>query len=403
MSRYRRNPSSLADLGSAWVSVGPTRGAQSAGALTSFLRGRTPHTQRSYQFAVLDFWRWLAQRRGRVLLPDEVLPDDARAYADHLLERRDGGALTKLVDTGRDLDARIYRYLLDRPGSSVSNIASALSVASYELPNLQQQLDKLVVQNVLERSPRIEELRKQPEYTRLDVEPDPAIFRYRVRLQQTEPALRTALTRLHALGSFWSELHLSKVALSDPWPSVIRPLALRASQERTPARRMPTELARRLWEVASGPSVQSTRDRALLALLTLPDLRVQHLVALRRSDWDGDVLHVGERDVPLPALARAALEDLSSKLLELEQDRSKRGKPERGLLDQAAPLVPAIGYWGAHASQDPLRSMRPYAVTQALHALAERAGITRGSAEFKLVHAAALRRVALSTPGQEAA
>jgi hypothetical protein len=401
VARYRRNPSTLADLGASWIEVVSGRGTLAAAGLTSFLRGRTPHTQRSYQFAVLDLWHWLVARRGRVVLPDEVSADDVQAYTAHLQERRDGGVQRKLQD-GRDEHARIYRFLLDHPHRDASTIASSLGI--YDRARLQGQLDALVRQLVLERAPRHHQLRQQPDRKRLDVPIDPAIFRYSVKLQPA-PALATVLTRLRALDSFWHELSLVKAVITNPWTAAIRPLALRAAQERTASapRRMPAEMARRLWDAASGDSLLAVRDRALLALLTLPDLTVQELVALRREHWQGDRLQAAEGTaITLPAVARAALEALSTKLSVLEQERVTRGKDVRGWLEPDAPLVPAIGQWGAHAERDPLRSMRPYAVTAALHTLAERVGIARGSAEFKLVHAAALRHVVLQ-PSEDVA
>jgi integrase len=227
--------------------------------LTFLNRKQNRNTQRSYAFAILEFFGWYEVKKGRIPVPHEVRRVDAYAFSQYLQERTVGLDEYRLAqDPERSMDLTIYRFVKGSPGARIDAVRKKLladsrfteqvtflagarkqtmRVLSIEAaeprgdeldayiaahgrppPNgLDLRLACLVDHNLLRRSPSVRQIRTQQ--AGLDIEKsnraqidwriDPAVFAYYVDTHTDAVGAEranTVMTRLGALSSFWKYL-----------------------------------------------------------------------------------------------------------------------------------------------------------------------------------------------------
>ena len=121
-------------LSDAWTRQGE-RGARFVRALRGFFAPLSPETQRSYLFALLELYDWIAERRaGRLPTPDLIDSTTAADYAQHLRTRDISIIEMRLrSDPERKVDYAIYQAVKRAPGAQIQAIFAALPRADSRL------------------------------------------------------------------------------------------------------------------------------------------------------------------------------------------------------------------------------------------------------------------------------
>lgn len=416
-----------------------------------YYAAKSPETVRAYRYAVAEFFEFLAALRGRVVPPHEVTRKDAFDYAEWLgnrgkvLSRWNFGVdVEKLKDGDREGELAVYETVL-RLGSAArfSQIARGLPLKiRKEHPTaggfpvaegwLRATLTSLIQQNVLERSPKMVELRRVEPRAGLDPSNpiDPDLFLYMP--VPLEPVSRATIElRLTACSSFWKVMTRGENAgekalldydvFEDALSRVRKGLSHSkrvSSQERRPT----PELLRRLIQVADGPRLVDKRNVALLWFLLLTGGRITETLELRkgapRSEHERKTfpgwLELGaspvvvfrgkgnkRRRVQLPRVALQALVAFWTALAGRFPKGVSREDPRyryRLLLEEPdAPLIPPIGLWGRnHVVEDDdwhyRRSLGRSAVSMLLCRLTRQAGFTED--ERRRIHPHGFRHAA---------
>jgi integrase len=417
----------------------------------SYFAAKSPSTIRAYRFAVAEFFEFLAAARGRVVPPHEVTRKDAFDYAEWLGNRGRGALhgrwnfgvdVEKLKDGDTPDELAIYETVL-RLGSQArfSAIARGLPPKTRRAHSKEGRFDEewlrdrlrfLIMQSVLERSPKMVELRRVQPRAGLDPENpiDPDTFLYMaVRL---EPVSRATIDlRLTACSSFWRVMCRGENAgqkalleydvFEDALGRVRKGLG--HSKRVSAAERRPTPaLLRRLIQVADGPRLVDKRNVALLWFLLLTGGRITEALNLRRgpprSEYERKTfpgwLELGPRPIVVflgkgnkrrrVQLPRVTLEALMAFWAALRSKigpnltRDEPGYRYRLLLEEPdAPLLPPISLWGMNAVDAAddwgyRRSLRRPAVSMLLCRLARRAGMSE--AERRRIHPHGFRHAA---------
>jgi site-specific recombinase XerD/transcriptional regulator with XRE-family HTH domain len=447
-----RASTTFSSLAEAWRSQGE-EGSRFVQSLSAFLANVAPETYRYYQFSILEFYDWYKENYGALMLPKQVLHDQAQRYVAYLRSRPIGIIETRLKnDASRGIDNAIFEFVRRRPGARYDEILAMLESrtdlyveTTIPLPDgrttvermlpadvqpgkLDRYLACLVERKVLRRSPTIEELRQQDRtmMNRLDQRVDPSIFTYHVpEIPRGMERSGTVRARVAALSSFWSFLIKSSgentgakaLIEHNVWTLPLDRLSESASSqaEATKIKKTPDEGI--FWAIfnttkdAQGiPSqkLEDVRDRFLLLLLYHLALRANEVTQLKRLNLrpgNPPILEVtGKRSkkrfLPVPKPVMDALAELDNKLAELAEHAEKQNpgvisRPGR-LLEGDAPLVPAVSRWGC-ASASPRASYEDgitrQAIAMMLRRRAERAGIGHKSVDFAKVHPHGIRHM----------
>ena len=430
-------------LAEAWRAQGD-RGARFAASLLAFLRVHAPETQRSYAFAVCELWDWLAERQGGKLPPpDRVDRATAADYLVWLRTRRAGVLETRLrADPASALELAVLELVRRVPGVPYADLVAALqrlasapskagraSALAERVRDVERApagwdryLASLVERRIVRRSPTMAELRRiDPTLlSRLDERVDPALFRYYPADLEARGVERygTIRARLAALSAFWGHCiersgeNTGEGALlaHNVWSEHLDDVGPVASDQARVHRAKTTPTAATFEKLLATtrdqhglPSTRldDLRDQLALLLLWHYGLRATELTSLRRDSLSITsprmLTIVGKRNrvrrFPLAPAVAEALAAFEGRLRELAFDDQAedgiRSPRLAALLEDAAPLVPAVSRWG-EASLSP-RAEREDGITRQAVAMmlrrrAERAGIAPGSEEWSTVH-----------------
>jgi len=358
----------------------------------------SPHTIRSYRFAVLEFFEFLASYRGAVVQPGDVARADALEYVDWLEQRGEDGSKfgfdlfeQRLTDRGLVELLEIYR-IVRRGTVRFTEIAAATPEAirrahrprpEEELPIdpiwLGGALRQLIQLGVLERDPKYVELRQMDPRAGLDAPVHPDTFRYLV-VVPTPVSRATIAQRLKALSSFWQHLargdrkqqplveyNVFAGAVERVGRGLNRERLVR-SAEKTPD----AALIVQLLEAADGPKLVNKRNVALLWFLVLTGARIDETLSLRRDaphtererkEWSGWLDRTTtpptvvltrkgnvQQRLPMPQKALDALQTFWDTLEDRASDDRESPAYRFGLLrrEPDAPLYPPCSLWGVN-------------------------------------------------------
>lgn len=397
--------------------------SQEDDAFVSYMGALSPNTRRAYAYSITEFFEWLAAVHGHIVPPHNVTSQDAQGYVEWLANRDFTLELAKLKDG--DAQERLVLYeIVQGLGSGPARLQEIVErVPSYlrtqhpgtkggEIDRawLSHELGRMVLHQVLTRSPSIEELRRDnPQIgitehlvdipkkggglTAVSYE---EVYNYSVPVGR--PVSRaTAVLRLSALSSFWQALSLPDRQDTEPLIKydVFAPVKKRVSRGLSAERRLGAqkqnqltpEIVQALLVATDGTSLSERRDAALLWFLVLSGVRINEALQMRRSDppraeenrypgWfeltsDPPTFVIirkgGKRQrLPYPSYAlralvafQAALEDAAAPRAAQSERKGQPGyiAPDsarwryRELADQPdAPLFPSLEFWGANST-----------------------------------------------------
>lgn len=407
--------------------------------LAAYAGTLAPATRRAYAFAVTEFFEWLATARSRIVPPHEVLRQDAQDYTNWLATKPFTLTEEKLRDGDQELRLRIFGAVRKLGSADRRSILAMLAEPEMDLPALSHELGRMVLHDLLVRSPTMEELRKiEPrlgiDLFEMDDTPIGDLFIY-----QTPPPVpvgrSTILQRLAGLVAFWDVL--AQGENTDDGGAIVRYNIFRQVRERvsrgsatersaaSASQRMEPALVPRLLDAAEGDTLIELRDLALLTFLLFSGARISECISLRRSPppaseqarWRGwldpytepATVHVRRKGnkvarIPYPPIAMAALSRFHAEL----KSKGGNGQGQRERLYNLAhmpdaPLFPPVELWGANsernyteykpnANHDYRKGLSRPGANAALKRMGRRAGFT--DAELKQVHPHALRHFA---------
>jgi len=442
----------LARIAETWR--GTTRGGAFFDALRTFLSSlRSEKTRAHYAAYLIDFFDWHELRHSRLALPEEVTRERAFEYMNWLRDIASVDELKeyRLKKSGRKLALAVYQFVRRHPGAHIAEIrielerdptwivhkdgARVLKLEEDDAYGLDKELGCFVAEHALAREPSIDDIRhgrvqtgdrRDPRQAGIGYRVDPDIFAYypashAARARQAS----TITTRLRALMTFWAFMMDSGENLGsrdallryNVWGKPAKQMGResKAQQGVHRAKKTPTlDLFNRLLgttyqsvgEGAIVPSQQldDVRDRALLLFTVYIAPRVSELTSLRRGDvtWGTEpaVELFGKgrkkRLVMIPPAAYQALLDLTHKLEEraAAAERARKGVLGTELLQNGAPLFPAVKRWGCQADRERTDRLSTQAIDKMLHRRAEVAGMAPGSDEYGKMHAHGIRHLA---------
>jgi len=440
----------LGSLRARWQRDDPARGGAFAYYLDNFFgQLQSENTRRAYCFAVLEFWDWYEiVHPGSSPTPDRIERRDAIAFSDWLATRQfglDEVRLKKDPAPRSRLEAAIYAIVKSRGSAHIADVrgsllripeftgtsfpASTVLIEASDPLGLDKLLACMVEKKLLVREPSVEELRRRDPtlQNRLRERIDPDLFTYQIDLHtKARGAAERASTiaaRLTALSALWTYLIEQtgentgqKPLLSvNVWTSALHQMLGIATSHRAVASAAKTPdvaLFQRLLDTTGGgPPLQAqpledVRDRALLLFMFYTGVRADEVGHLRRVDVARDVVTVvgkgrRTRAFRVPEPARRAVDELTSKIAMLASDAERRhpGMVPRmaRLLQDEAPLFPAVARWGCnaysvHRAEEPGLSRQAIAMMMRRRGVA--AGIAPGSPDFAKLHPHGLRHLA---------
>lgn len=417
---------------------------------------KSPRTLEAYRFAVAEFFEFLARERRRIVPPHEVTRKDAFDYAEWLTHRGEGRwdfslEGEKLEDGDRKEDLAIYEAVKRVGRGSIADIARELpyDVRRAHPPSqhptatklveetwLESRLVALVKEDVIVRSPTMEEVRREQPRAGIDEPVDPLLYSY--TCVAVRPVARsTVYLRLSALSSFWKTMQKGENAdkatralldynvFEDALAAAARGLS-QEKRQASLAKRPTPELIGRVVAVADGPRLVNKRNVALLWFLMLLGTRISETLLLRRGEprtAEERLRYPGWLDrttepvtvvlrrkggrterLALPSYVLAALGVFWQHLAELVPDAvgtdDHRFRYKLLLTEPDAPLFPPIGLWGANAAAEAgahglwgyRKTLRRQSVQMMLKRLSKRAGLT--DAERFRVHPHGFRHLA---------
>lgn len=386
----------------------------------SYIGHLSPNTRKAYAFAITEFFEWIARKYGRPVPPHAVRRQDTFDYVNFLANRPFTLEREKLTDGDHELRLALYDAVVARGGRDVPqlDIMAALPAGTLPKPDdleaqdkqqrqVAHELGRMVLHDVLARSPTMEQLRAEHPQAgitmfEIDAGPDGSfvhlrdVFRY--SLPPARGAKRTTISaRVSALSSFWDVLSEGEnVPGGEPilqhniWKEAKRRVSKNLTTERKQAavdQRVPPEvIAKLLMASQIEGGLLYMRDRALLMFLALTGARVSEAIQLRREppilpeqNWPGwfmpnhdppsiEVTRKGGKKMrlPYPPLALRALTEFQT-ALELNaappsaqwdnpgtENYIPRDDPQwrwRDLTRYDAPLFPPLYFWGANSSR----------------------------------------------------
>ena len=316
---------------------------------------------------------------------------------------------------------------------------------------LAQRLACLVKARTLTRSPSISEIRrgafdaglKDPSQAAITEPIPPEVFSYRTpEVQTPEGADRASgiAARLTGLSSFWEYMMNNgenQQGASEPllrfnvWAAPLKEASRQAPSHQAASRARktpnfalflrilattfyhtygPGEPALRAAEAAfwgkplSAPlrreRFNDVRDRALLIFMAQTGARATEVGRLKNRDVAGDppvVSVLGKRGkrraLLLAPPARSVIQAMRREIAQIARSRTLRGERAATLLDERAPLLPAVSYWGANNWKASETGLTRPGIAMVLRRRAERAGIEPGSADFARAHPHGLRHL----------
>lgn len=362
---------------------------------------RSPSTLRAYAFAVAEFFEFLARYKGKVVAPHEVTRRDAFEYAEWLSNRGEGRwdfslEAEKLKDGDRDEDLAIYQALQKLGAANIANIARTLprkviaahppaevQIATKVIDELwlENRLVRLMREDVIKRSPTLDEIRREYPRAGFDDRVDPLVYEY--TCVPVRPVSRSTIAlRLSALSAFWQVMQKGENAddkkralldynvFDDALKAVTKNLTA-AKRTASMSKRPSAELVGRIFAAAEGPRLVDKRNVALLWFLLLMGTRISEALNVRRAepptekdrlkypgwlDRSSDPVTVvlrrkGGQDgiLALPSYVLASLTAFWTHMAELAEG-AEPGEPRyryRLLLRESdAPLFPPVGLWG---------------------------------------------------------
>ncbi len=400
---------------------------------------RSPTTRRAYQFALAEFFEWLARSHERIVAPHEVSREDAFRYAEWLGSRGKPPfdyslEAEKLKDGDRADDLSIYEIVQKRSRARLSEVARELPRAlrrehpaegeqqATELVSeawLHERLTRLVAERVLVRSPTMTTLREEdPRAGRDRDEPiNPDVYLY--TCPAVLPCARSTIAlRLSALSSFWRILQrgentgpkalLDYNVFEDALERVTKGLS--AEKKVSSLERRPTaDLIERVLAEAEGTHLTHKRNVALLWFLLLTGARITETLRLRRAEPPARdrqrypgwldmstsppvvvLIRKGGKPqrLPLPAPVLVALGVFWSELAKRVPEGVRQADPgyryKLLLREPDAPLFPPLTLWGKNVPgpEGPdgpwqyRKAMRRQAVQMMLCRLSKKAGLS---------------------------
>lgn len=393
---------------------------------TSYIGHLSPNTRKSYAFAIAEFFEWIARKYGRPVAPHAVRRQDTFDYVNFLANRPFTLEREKIADGDHDSRLAIYDAVVSLGGHGVSQDDIAKAITPAVIPDdlstqkalewkdrLARELGRMVLHDLLVRSPTLDELRRdnaQTGITRRWVEIGgrgkvDLVDLYRYSKPPARGVKRTTIAaRVAALSSFWDVLAEGEntpggepLLQHNIWKEAKRRVSKNLSQERKQAaadQRVPPEIiARLLMSAKPSSNLVEMRDRALLLFLAFTGARVSEATQLRREPptedahrWLGwfmpehdppsiEVTRKGGKKMrlPYPPLALRALTEFQT-LLEhhaakpyhqWDNPNGKNHLPEkapewrwRDLTRPDAPLFPPLYFWGANSTRN-YKRLRP--------------------------------------------
>jgi site-specific recombinase XerD len=442
--RGKREPQHL----EAWVTHfgkgDPQRARRYAQAVASFLSKEvgesylgklSPNTKSSYSFAITEFFEWIAAERGRVVPPEDVTRQDSENYANWLANKPFGLAREKLFDGDRELDVNLFNAVL-KGHSKLSDIAKHCKISTIEKDqwkSLHKRLGILVTQEILKRTPTMEELRKSHPGAGINLWEIDGVrleeyFQYSIG--QPDPNRRTTVAqRISALSAFWEALRQGEnfeggepILKYNVWTDIKSRIHRGIQQEKKQAskeQRMPKELVLAMLKMKPIDLID-VRDRAILFTFAFMGLRLTELISIRRSPpsrgerWTNylvmngntpsvHLIRKGGKSMLLPYAKPAwdALVLYQNEIKKLATSKAvvkfgQSAPSERGdkrffamLLGPNAFLFTPLNLWGANGKQDTPLPLTRQGVTAALKRVARKVGLSEE--EVDLVHPHAFR------------
>lgn len=374
----------------------------------------SPRTREAYSFAVTEFFEWIARKYGRVVPPHKVLRKDAEDYANWLSNRPFSLEVEKLHDMDQELRRAVY-HTVERIGpadrrSIYASLPAGLK-PTYTLADLTFGLGRMVLHDLLDRTPTLDQLREQHPRAGIDQHSIPVpgpegslvlmevadVFQYALPRPRGVSRSTIAL-RLSALSTFWDVLAQGEnipggqaILQHNIFKGLKKRVARGLHRERkaaSAARRMDPAVVPRLLAYANlATTLPEKRDKALLYFLVFTGTRLSEAISLRRGEppaseinrWPGwfigntepPVVRVRRKggkmqSLPYPPIALRALADFQAelerraapsnaqsddpKLANYIQPLSPRWRYRELAKMPDAPLFPPVHFWGANST-----------------------------------------------------
>jgi site-specific recombinase XerD len=395
-----------------FVGDGAGAGDESA----SYMGSYAPGTRRAYAFALTEFFEWLASKYGRVVTPPQVTKKDAEDYVQWLTSRPYSLEGERLRDGDQRERLALYEIVRDLGSADLTSIAGrapAWLIAAHPAHSdrsaidrtwLHHELGRMVLHDMLVRSPTMKELRQE--------NPHLGVYVFHVMVtmngKQQEIALpdvfsyslpvpravgrSTVAQRMAALSAFWRALTIGENTgagalvryniFDDIARRVRRGLAADNKAARARRGRLTPQLVERLLRAADGPTLTEKRDAAMLWFLVLTGTRITETMRIRRGIPSGSetnrwpawfdnranppVIELTRKGgfrqrLPYPPYALKALYAFQADLeryaaldgLQNEDPNAPFYLPPtaaawryRSLIESDAPLFPPIRFWG---------------------------------------------------------
>lgn len=384
----------------------------------------SPATRRAYAHALTEFFEWIASKYGRIVPPPQVTRKDAEDYVQWLTARPYSLEAEKLRDGDQRERLALYEIVRELGSADLSSIVGKAPTwlkdahpspgrESIDKEWLSQQLGRMVLHDLLVRSPTIDELRKEDKRIGISVFtvliPDGNGTReielqdvYQYTLPQPKPVSRSTISvRLAALTAFWNALaegenaggggELLRFNIFSGVSARVRK-GLAADNRAAAARkgRLTPEIVERMLRASDGPSLTEKRDAAVLWFLVLTGCRLTEAARLRRDRppttadvhrWPGwydgranppvvELVRKGglHQRLPFPPYALKALNAFQAELSRYaplsgtqSEDPARPhylsptapGWRYKALAEEAdAPLFPPVSFWGANSSHN---------------------------------------------------
>lgn len=384
------------------------------GAYTAYVGRYSPYTQREYRTAIEEFFEWAAVHHRRIVLPREITRKDAEDYVEWLATKPFSLEGERLRDGDQPDRLSIYEAVKSLGSADLASIAAVLpprlrggrDSAAFR-SWLAHELGRMVLHDVLSRTPTLDELRRENGQIGIDVfvvtVPGPNgpkeipledIFIYNLPVPRAVGRSTIAL-RLAALSRFWKELGrvdgagdpLVRANVFDDVSSrVSRGLSAdkRAARQRKP--RLTPDIVDRLLKASGGPSLVAKRDAAVFWFMVLTGVRASEARRITREKPSASELERSpgwleprsmpvmvelvrkggiHHRLPYPPYALRSLYDFQSELARHAAEPGSQSEDPRGRLyvsktsaawrykalseQPDAPLFPPVLFWGANS------------------------------------------------------
>ena len=384
----------------------------------------SPATRRAYAYALTEFFEWIASKYGRIIPPPQVTRKDAEDYVQWLTARPYTLEGERLRDGDQQERLALYEIVRDLGSADVLSIAAKIppwlaaahssrsDTTKIDRVWLTKELGRMVLHDLLVRSPTIDELRREdarigisvftvllPINGRVREMPLDEVFSY--TLPKPRAVSRgTVSVRLAALTSFWNVLAtgenmagqgalLQYNVFADLAGRVRKGMAAESKVAASRRGRLTPQMVERLLQAVDGPSLAEKRDAALLWFLVLTGARLTEATRVRRDRppaaeaqrWPGwydgranpptvELVRKGghRQRLPYPPYALKALNSFQSELSKhvplagtqsedpvsphYLQPTSPAWRYKMLAEEPDAPLFPSVNFWGANSTHN---------------------------------------------------